>query len=175
MLAPRRAAFEARSFELDVLSCEGAYCGAHGHLRGTHAGCYLGAWPKAGGRAEVRMRVGLHWHVVDGVARTGYMMHDAPALFADHFDTDLLARAASAAAAPACPIATTAVALMPSTSRPPSPRTPRWSSGSASSASLPPASTRRGRATGCRPCGRRCCAPTSERGSSFDFCCFCSD
>ena len=113
VLAPRRAAFEARSFELDVLSCEGAYCGAHGHLRGTHAGCYLGAWPKAGGRAEVRMRVGLHWHVVDGVARTGYMMHDAPALFADHFDTDLLARAASAdPLPPACPIAaTTAVAL----------------------------------------------------------------
>ena len=48
VLAPRRAAFEARSFELDVLSCEGAYCGAHGHLRGTHAGCYLARGP--GGR-----------------------------------------------------------------------------------------------------------------------------
>ena len=58
------------------------------------------------------MRVGLHWHVVDGVARTGYMMHDAPALFADHM-TPISSRAASAdPLPPACPIAaTTAVAL----------------------------------------------------------------
>ena len=40
------------------------------------------------------MRLGLHWHVVDGLALDGYMMHDAPALFKDHFGgVDLFERA----------------------------------------------------------------------------------
>lgn len=105
VLGPMWSAFAQRRFELDVIACEGGYCGAHGHLVGTHVGCYLGAWPSTPLKpAEVRMRVGLHWHVVDGLAVTGYMMHDAPALFRDHFGTDLLARASSGEPLPAaCP------------------------------------------------------------------------
>ena len=98
-------AFASRNFELDVLTCEGSICGAHGRLTATHVGCYLGAYPTGpttaeGGAvdhapAQVSMRLGLHWHIVDGKALDGYMMHDAPALFRDHFGVDLLARATS--------------------------------------------------------------------------------
>tara|TARA_B110001452_G_scaffold246837_1_gene232449 strand:- start:2283 stop:3398 length:1116 start_codon:yes stop_codon:yes gene_type:complete len=80
--------FTHRSFELDVMSCEGDYCGAHGYLSGKHSGCFLGE--AATGRA-VRLRVGLHWHIVDGVALEGYAMFDTPALF-DQLGIDLLAR-----------------------------------------------------------------------------------
>ena len=93
------AAFASRSFELDVLTCEGSICGAHGRLRAEHVGCYLGAHPTAtadGGHApaQVSMRLGLHWHIVDGKALDGYMMHDAPALFRDHFGVDVSFRVA---------------------------------------------------------------------------------
>lgn len=81
--------FTHRSFELDVLSCEGSYCGAHGYLLGTHSGCFLGE--AATGRT-MRLRVGLHWHIVDGIATEGYAMFDTPALF-DQLGIDLLARA----------------------------------------------------------------------------------
>ena len=124
VLGPIWAAFADRRFEVDVISCEGAYCGAHGHLVGTHVGCYLGEWPRgeqsppaesAGGPEvrsageegvgrSVRMRLGLHWHVVDGQVLDGYMMHDAPALFRDAFGVDLLSRASSnEPLPPACP------------------------------------------------------------------------
>ena len=88
-----QTAFTDAHFELDVLACEGSVCGAHGQLKATHRGCYLGAYPTEESQ-QVSMRLGLHWHVVDGLALDGYMMHDAPALFKDHFGgVDLFERA----------------------------------------------------------------------------------
>ena len=102
------SAFERRRFEVDVIACEGAFCGAHGQLVADHVGCYLGEWPQQqdhkadgdrGGDGDavsnemaartIRMRLGLHWHVVDGKVLDGYMMHDAPSLFRDAFGIDL--------------------------------------------------------------------------------------
>jgi len=83
-----RRGFSGRTFELDVLSCEGAYCAAHGHLHATHSGCFLG---EAATGSRVRLRVGLHWHVVGGIATEGYAMFDTPALFAQ-LGIDLLVR-----------------------------------------------------------------------------------
>ena len=76
--AAARGAFEARGFELDVLSCEGAYCGAHGHLRGTHAGCYLGARPSAGEGAPISDARRPPLARRRRRRADGYMMHDAP-------------------------------------------------------------------------------------------------
>ena len=88
VLGAVRRGLRGRSFALDVLSCEGGYCGAHGYLHATHSGCFLGE--AATGR-DVRLRLGLHWHVVDGVATEGYAMMDAPDLFAQ-LGIGLLAR-----------------------------------------------------------------------------------
>ena len=95
VLGAVRGGLSERSFELDVLTCEGAYCGAHGHLRALHTGCFLGERPT--GR-PVRLRIALHWHVVGGVATEGYAMFDAPALFGQ-LGIDLLARTS---APPSC-------------------------------------------------------------------------
>jgi len=97
VLAPLAAAFEDTRFELDVLVCEGAFCGAHGHYVGRLIGCYLGQRAQAMGHNAsqlVRLRVGLHWHIVDGKALDGYAFYDAPDLF-HQWGVDLLARAAS--------------------------------------------------------------------------------
>ena len=99
-------AFANRRFELDVLACEGAICGAHGKLHATHVGCYLGALPtERAADTTISMRLGLHWHVMDGKALDGYMMHDAPALLRDALGgADLFERAMSAEPLPpSCP------------------------------------------------------------------------
>ena len=39
--------------------------------------------PAADAADEVRIRVGLHWHVVDGRVKDGYAFYDAPRIFAE--------------------------------------------------------------------------------------------
>ena len=105
VLAPLWAAFADRRFELDTLVCEGGFCGAHGYLHATHVGCYLGESPAEGGHPRrVSLRVGMHWHIVDGKALDGYAFYDAPAFFMQ-LGTDLLARASmpTVPLPPACP------------------------------------------------------------------------
>merc|ERR1712087_277420 len=91
VLALLWSAFTNASFALDVLSCEGHFCGAHGYLHATHSGCFAGQPPTG---LRVAMRASLHWHVEDGVAIDGYFMTDMPALFAQ-FGVDLYERALS--------------------------------------------------------------------------------
>ena len=91
VLGAVRCGLHHRSFALDVLSCEGHYCAAHGRLDATHAGCFLG---EAATQRQVSLRLGLHWHVVDGLAIEGYLMIDAPALFAQ-LGIELLNRTAA--------------------------------------------------------------------------------
>jgi len=96
VLLPLHVAFSDAAFDLDVLSCEGNFCGAHGHLRGVHSGCFAG---QPATMRRVSVRVGLHWHVVNGQVQDGYWMTDMPALF-EQFGVDLFERALSGAALP---------------------------------------------------------------------------
>jgi hypothetical protein len=56
-LAPLHAAFSNPVLQLDMLLCEGSYCGAHFLVKMKHTGTWLGA--AATGR-EVTLRVGMH-------------------------------------------------------------------------------------------------------------------
>ena len=39
--------------QVDILTCEGTYCGAHGYLHGIHTGTFLG---EPASNLEVRLR-----------------------------------------------------------------------------------------------------------------------
>ena len=69
---------------------------------GKQVGCYLGQWPKSSD--PVRIRVGMHWHVVDGRAKDGYAFYDTPQYFDEAYGIDLFERAISGSPLPpACP------------------------------------------------------------------------
>jgi len=89
-LAPLREAFSDRVVDLDVLTCEGAYCGAHGYLTGTHTGPWLG---EEATYRIVSLRFGLHFRVdvENGMIPEGYAMFDLPAAF-DMMGVDLYGR-----------------------------------------------------------------------------------
>jgi predicted ester cyclase len=81
-------AFSNVQLEIDVMPCEGPYCGAHGTLYGDHVGAWLGH-PATGKR--VSLRFGMHWHVVNGEIVEGWTLMDFPALF-KQFGVDLFSR-----------------------------------------------------------------------------------
>ena len=45
ILAPLRQGLSSRELVIDVLNCEGAYCGVHGYIKGFHTGRWLGEEP----------------------------------------------------------------------------------------------------------------------------------
>ena len=69
-----------RSFDLDVMTCEGNFCGALGNLRGNFTGKFLGELPS---NTMTTMRIGLHWHVdpVNKQIIEGYAMADLQGFF----------------------------------------------------------------------------------------------
>jgi len=71
-------AFSDIKLQIDVLTCEGNYCGAHGYIHGVHVGEWLGQ--SATGK-HVRLRFRSHWHIRDGVIIEGWTMLDLPAFF----------------------------------------------------------------------------------------------
>jgi len=75
-----RNAFTERELEIDILTCEGTYCGANGWLHGINSGDFLGE--KASNKA-VKLRFGLHWRVdtKNGVIPEGYAIFDLPGFF----------------------------------------------------------------------------------------------
>jgi len=89
-LEPLHAAFHEPELQVDVLTCEGKFCGAHGYLHALHAGEWLGQ-PATGKR--VALRFGMHWHVDlnKGQVVEGYAMFDLPAVFLQ-MGVDLYAR-----------------------------------------------------------------------------------
>ena len=52
-LAAIRGGLSSRHLQLDVLTCEGTYCGAHGYLHGRNTGTFLG---EPASNKEVRLR-----------------------------------------------------------------------------------------------------------------------
>ena len=53
-LKPFRTAFTNRQIEIDVLTCEGSYCGAHGYLYAKHTGEFLG---EPASNLDIRLRL----------------------------------------------------------------------------------------------------------------------
>jgi len=92
-LKPLHAGFSNISLQLDLLVCEGKFCGAHFYLHGTHTGEWLGE--KATGR-RVRVRCGAHAHVRGGKIVEGWLIVDVARAFAD-MGVDLYGRARNVA------------------------------------------------------------------------------
>jgi len=92
-LKPLHSAFDTPELQVDVLSCQGNYCGAHGYLHADHTGEWLGE-PASGKR--VSLRFGMHWHVSTSGESVleGYAMFDLPAFFIQ-IGVDLYKRAQS--------------------------------------------------------------------------------
>merc|ERR1712215_118050 len=90
ILAPLRAGLIMRELKLDMVHCEGSYCGAHGHLVAIHAGKWLGEEPSG---LIIHLRLALHWRVdlTYSVARECWAMFDLPAAF-NMIGVDLFAR-----------------------------------------------------------------------------------
>jgi len=90
VLGPLRDGLSSRELHLDVLHCEGVYCGAHGHIAGLHTGEWLGE--QATG-LPINLRVALHWRVdlSLGLARECWAMFDLPAAF-NMIGVDLFSR-----------------------------------------------------------------------------------
>jgi len=57
ILAPLREGLSFRELALDVLNCEGAYCGAHGYIKGIHTGVWLGEEPTG---LPISIRYNMH-------------------------------------------------------------------------------------------------------------------
>jgi len=96
-LEPLHAGFSNITMQMDLLLCEGKYCGAHFYLHGTHTGTWLG---EKGTGKRVRLRCGAHAHLENGRIVEGWLIIDVPRAFAD-MGVDLYGRAAAAAAAKA--------------------------------------------------------------------------
>jgi len=73
-------AFSNRRIDLDMITCEGPICGAHGYLVGNFTGPFLGEKPSY---TETRLRFGLHWNVDVKEKRIieGYGVFDLPGFF----------------------------------------------------------------------------------------------
>jgi len=75
-----RSAFTEREIQLDILTCEGTYCGANGFLLGNNSGAFLG---EEASNRQTKLRFGFHWRVdtVNGVIPEGYALFDLPGFF----------------------------------------------------------------------------------------------
>jgi len=90
ILAPLRDGLSMRELHLDIVHCEGVYCGAHGYLAAVHTGEWLGE--QATG-LPLHLRLALHWRLdlTTGLARECWAMFDLPAAF-NMIGVDLFAR-----------------------------------------------------------------------------------
>lgn len=79
-LKPLHAAFATVDLQVEVLTCEGKFCGAHGYFHAIHVGEWLG---QAATNKKVSLRFGMHWHVDLAQKKVveGYAMFDLPAAF----------------------------------------------------------------------------------------------
>jgi len=80
ILAPIREGLSSRTLAIDVLNCEGAYCGAHGYLQAMHTGTWLGEEPTG---LPINVRLAIHWRVDVRAEKVMecWFMSDLPAAF----------------------------------------------------------------------------------------------
>jgi len=88
-LRPLHAAFSNVTMAIDIVVCEGSYCGAHFYLRGSHTGPWLGE--EATGK-QVSIRCGAHARLEKGKIQEGWLIVDLPLAF-HTLGVDLYARA----------------------------------------------------------------------------------
>jgi len=79
-LKPFREAFSEREIEINVLTCEGSYCGVNGFIHALHTGPWLG---EEATNLPVRIRFGFHYRVDVGhrIIPEGYALIDIPGAF----------------------------------------------------------------------------------------------
>jgi len=79
-LKPLREAFSNRQVEINVLTCEGAYCGVNGYIHGVHTGPWLG---EEATNMPIKIRFGFHYRVDvrKKVIPEGYALFDIPDAF----------------------------------------------------------------------------------------------
>jgi len=77
-LKPLHAAFSNMTSQVDMIVCEGSYCGAHFYLWADHVGEWLGQ--KATGK-RVTLRLGAHARIQNGKIREGWLIIDVPRAF----------------------------------------------------------------------------------------------
>jgi len=79
-LAPLREGLSQRKLMLDVVTCEGVYCGAFGYIEAVHSGVWLGEQPT---NLPIRVRIALHWRVDlrAGLVPECWAMFDLPEAF----------------------------------------------------------------------------------------------
>jgi len=79
-LKPFRDAFSNRELEINVLTCEGAYCGVNGFIHAMHTGPWLG---EEATNLPIRIRFGFHYRVnlQQKTIPEGYALIDIPGAF----------------------------------------------------------------------------------------------
>lgn len=93
-LVPLHAAFSSLDMQLDMVVCEGAYCGAHFYVFGDHTGTWLG---EAATGKRISIRCGAHARIQGKRIVEGWLIIDLPRAFRD-MGVDLFARAKAQAA-----------------------------------------------------------------------------
>uniref|UniRef100_A0A7S2IXN0 SnoaL-like domain-containing protein n=1 Tax=Zooxanthella nutricula TaxID=1333877 RepID=A0A7S2IXN0_9DINO len=88
-LEPLHAAFSDLTMRMDMVVCEGKYCGAHFYLHGRHTGTWLG---EAATYRHVPIRFGAHARIEGGRIVQGWLIIDIPRAF-HAMGIDLFARA----------------------------------------------------------------------------------
>lgn len=77
VIKPLHTAFANRRFDVNTLVCEGPICGAHGYLHATHVAPWLGQPPQKG-KTDMKMRMAIHYNVVDDKVLDVYLTFDIP-------------------------------------------------------------------------------------------------
>jgi predicted ester cyclase len=78
VLKPFHAAFANRTLIIDILTCEGNYVAATGHIWGYHVAPWLGLAPS---HRRLKLRFGMHWRIIEGRAKEGWAIFDIPNLY----------------------------------------------------------------------------------------------
>jgi len=76
-LKPLKEGISDRQVEINVLTCEGPYCGVNGFIHGVHSGPWLG---EEATNLPIRIRFGFHYRVdvQNKVIPEGYALFDIP-------------------------------------------------------------------------------------------------
>jgi len=80
ILNPLREGISDRSLAIDVVSCEGSYCGAHGYIYGNHSGIWLG---QEATNLPIKLRFAIHWRIEVETRKVpeAWAIFDFPAAF----------------------------------------------------------------------------------------------